>query len=83
MIVETNARSATFAFGCTAEILDEDSGKVHRWTIVGPTEADPAQGKLSAESPVASALLDRAPGDVVEVQAPRGARRYRVEKLIP
>jgi transcription elongation factor GreA len=83
VVVETSARNTTFAFGCTAEILDEDSGKLHRWTIVGPTEADPAQGKLSAESPVANALLGRTPGEVVEVRTPRGPRSYRLKKLLP
>jgi transcription elongation factor GreA len=56
---------------------------VHTWTIVGPTEADLNKGKLSAESPVARALLGRAPGDAVEVETPRGPRKYRVEKLVP
>ena len=83
VVVETDPHSATFAFGRTAEVVDEATGKVHRWTIVGPTEADLSQGKLSAESPVARALLDRAPGDAVEVQTPRGLRSYRVEKLVP
>ena len=82
VIVETDARDATFAFGRTAEVRDEHSGSVHTWTIVGPTEADLSQGKLSAESPVARALLGRAPGDAVEVETPRGPRRYRVEKLV-
>ena len=82
VVVEANMHDATFAFGCTAEVLDESSGTVHTWTIVGPTEADANQGKLSAESPVAKALLGRAPGDVVEVQTPGGSRTYRVKKLI-
>ena len=82
VVVETNPHNATFAFGRTAEVLDEDSGKVHTWTIVGPTEANLAQGKLSAESPVASALLGRAVGDAVEVQTPRGPRKYRVKGLV-
>jgi transcription elongation factor GreA len=82
VVVETDAHDASFAFGRTAEVLDEHSGKLHTWTIVGPTEADLAQGKLSAESPVARALLGSAPGDAVEVQTPRGPRTYRVEKLL-
>jgi transcription elongation factor GreA len=82
VVVETNTRDATFAFGRTAEVLDEDSGTVRTWTIVGPTEADAAKGNLSAESPVARALLGRAPGDVVKVQTPRGPRTYRVERLV-
>ena len=82
VVVEADASDSTFAFGRTAEVLDEASGDVHTWTIVGPTEADLTQGKLSAESPVASALLGSAPGEVVEVQTPRGARKYRVKKLV-
>jgi transcription elongation GreA/GreB family factor len=48
---------------------------------VGPTEADLAAGRLSAESPVARALIGRAPGETVTVETPRGARTYRVERL--
>ena len=81
-VVVTESDEATFAFGRTAEVREEDTGNVHTWTIVGPTEANIAEGKLSAESPVAGALLNRAPGDVVEVQTPRGARKYRIEKLV-
>ena len=80
--VETNTHDASFAFGRTAEVLDEASGRVQTWTIVGPTEADATQGKLSAESPVARALLGRTPGDAVEVQTPRGPRKYRVQRLV-
>jgi transcription elongation factor GreA len=82
VVVETDAGDSTFGFGRTAEVVDETSGQVHTWTIVGPTEADIGQGKLSAESPVAAALLGRAPGDEVDVQTPRGKRRYRVQKLV-
>ena len=81
-VVVESPGAATFAFGCTAEVREDDSGHVHTWTIVGPTEADVAQGKLSVESPVASALVGRAPGDVVEVDTPRGPRKYRIEKLV-
>ena len=83
VVVETDAGGATIAFGRTAEVVDQESGRVHTWTIVGATEADLAEGKLSAESPVARALLGRAPGDTVAVETPRGTRNYRVERLIP
>ena len=82
VVVEADAGGATIAFGRTAEVVDEESGHVHTWTIVGATEADLAEGKLSAESPVARALLGRAPGDAVAVETPRGTRSYRVERLI-
>ena len=83
VVVEPDGGSATLAFGRSAEVLDEESGRLHTWTIVGPTEADLAAGKLSSESPVARALLGRGPGEVVSVKTPRGARSYRVEKLVP
>jgi transcription elongation factor GreA len=83
VVVETAENGAsTFAFGQSAEVRDVDSGEVHTWTIVGATEADRAAGKLSAESPVARALIDRAPGDTVEVPTPRGVRRLKVERIL-
>ena len=61
VVVETKTSNGgyTFAFGRAAEVRDEAPASVHTWTIVGATEADRAQGKLSAESPVAKALLDQ------------------------
>jgi transcription elongation factor GreA len=82
VVVETQSEGATFAFGRTAEVLDEGTGTVHTWTIVGPTEANQAEGKLSAESPVAKALMGTAVGKTVEVRTPRGPRRLRVQKLV-
>jgi transcription elongation factor GreA len=81
-VVETKAGAGVVAFGGTAEVLDESTGRVATWTIVGPTEADLAAGKLSAESPVARALVGLAPGDAAEVTTPRGARTYRVRRLV-
>src|SRR5947209_10787845 len=56
-VVEVDAGGETVTFGRTAEILDQDSARVHTWTIVGGPEADLAQGKLSAAPPVARPLL--------------------------
>jgi transcription elongation factor GreA len=81
VVVETRDGGA-FSFGRTAEVIDEGTGDVFTWTIVGPTEADLAGGKLSSESPVAKALIDHVPGDVVEVQTPRGTRRLRIQRLV-
>ena len=83
VVVEVERGGDIFAFGRTAEVLDEQAGKVHTWTIVGPTEADPAQGTLSGESPVGSALLGLGAGETVDVPTPRGTRTYRIEKLLP
>jgi transcription elongation factor GreA len=71
-----------FSFGRSAEVRDEGTGEVQTWTIVGTTEADMAQHRLSAESPVAKALLNHAPGDTVEVRTPRGTRRLTIERIL-
>ena len=81
VVVEADSSSGTFSFGTTAEVRDLTTDKVHKWTIVGPTEADIGEGKLSSESPVAEALLDLAEGDEAAVETPGGTRRYRVEKV--
>ena len=82
VVVQTDRAGRTFSFGRTAEVLDEASGTVYTWTIVGATEADLAKGMLSAESPVANALLGRSPGEAVDVETPGGPRKYRVQKLL-
>jgi transcription elongation factor GreA len=83
VVVETAGGSTTtFAFGRSAEVRDEGTGEVHTWSIVGATEADRAAGKLSAESPVARALLGRTAGDTVEVPTPRGARRLTIQRVL-
>ena len=82
--VVTNASSddESFAFGRTAEVIDEASGKVHRWTLVGSMEADREQGRLSIESPVGRALMNRRVGESITIDAPRGARRLRIERFL-
>jgi transcription elongation factor GreA len=77
-----DAAPDAFGFGRTAEVLDESTGKVNTWTLVGPTEANFAEGKLSIESPVGRALRDKALGNAVTVETPRGEKTYRVERLI-
>lgn len=51
------------------------------YTIVGSTEADPHEQKISNESPIGKALLDTKKGDVVEVQTPAGTFKYEVLKV--
>ena len=60
-------------FGSTVRVKSED-GAEHTWRIVSSHDAAPAEGRLSAESPVAMALLGRGPGDQVSVALPKGKR---------
>jgi transcription elongation factor GreA len=75
------ADADTVRFGATVQVVDEQTGRASTFTLVGPTEADLKTGRLSAESPMAQALMGAAPGDVVEVAAPSGPRRWRIERL--
>jgi transcription elongation factor GreA len=83
VVVEADPAAAdTFAFGLTAEVLDEDAGKTNAWTLVGSTEADLAAGRLSAESPIGRALMNAKVGKPVEVETPRGKKTFVVQKLV-
>ncbi len=82
LVVEADVKDAVVGFGRTVEVLAQQTGETYEWTIVGPTEADLAQGKLSAQSPVGKALLGRNVGEAVDVQTPRGSRSYVVQRLL-
>ena len=75
VVVETEG-GAHAQFGSTVTLRDEDSGKELTYKLVGATEASLADGKLSVESPVAQAVVNKMPGDSVVVPTPRGERRY-------
>jgi len=52
--------------------VEEEGGERAEYRLVGPDESEPAQGRLSIESPLGRALLGRAEGDEVQVRRPRG-----------
>jgi transcription elongation factor GreA len=72
----------SFAFGRSAEVLDESKDETNVWTLVGSTEANLAEGRLSAESPIGRALMNAKVGSTVSVETPRGRRSFRVIKLV-
>lgn len=65
-------------FGATVELEDEDSGDQVKYQIVGEDEADLKLGLINISSPIARALIGKEEGDVAEVQAPGGVRRYEI-----
>ena len=71
----------TAGIGCTVSLRDLSSGEQLRYTLVSPTEADPAGGKLSIASPTGKALLYKETGAVVEVIAPVGTLRYQIDDI--
>ena len=64
-------------FGSTVIVRDQD-GTERSWRIVSSRDAAPGEGRLSAESPVAVALLGRAPGEEISVSLPKGKRTLTV-----
>ena len=65
-------------FGATVDLEDEDNGAKVTYQIVGDDEADLKQGLISISSPIARAMIGRVVGDVADVQAPGGVRRYEI-----
>jgi transcription elongation factor GreA len=82
VVVEADEGGDAFSFGRTAEVLDESKDETVTWTLVGSTEANLAEGKLSAESPIGQALMDAVVGATVEVETPRGSKNFKVLKLV-
>ncbi|MSR86669.1 transcription elongation factor GreA [Candidatus Peribacteria bacterium] len=65
--------------GCTVMLQNiTDGDEAERYTIVGSTEADPLDHKISNESPIGKAVLGRLKGDRVEIQAPSGKLEYEI-----
>src|SRR6266516_4912194 len=62
-------------FGSIVHVKDQKTGDSQKFQIVGSTEADPLEQKLSNESPIGKALVGRKRNDVVTVEVPRGPRK--------
>jgi len=69
---------ATVSVGSTVTLQELPSDSLHEYTIVGSVEADPAQNKISNESPVGKALLGNKIGTDVEITVPLGTIQYRI-----
>lgn len=65
-------------FGATVALEEESSGDAVTYQIVGEDEADLKQGLINISSPIARALIGKEEGDVAEVQAPGGVKRYEI-----
>lgn len=71
----------TIKFGATVTVIEEGSGEKKVWQIVGEPEADANKGKISVTSPIARALIGKRKGTTVEVEAPGGAKAYKIRQV--
>ncbi|MBM3141859.1 MAG: transcription elongation factor GreA [Chloroflexi bacterium] len=76
-VIESPALLGVVEIGDKVLIQNQD-GKIEQFSIVGSTEANPVEGKISNESPVGKALLGRKIGDEVEVTTPAGVLRLLI-----
>ena len=69
------------SIGSKVRVKNMDANKTFEYHIVGSAEANPAENKLSNESPVGKAIIGHKKGDVVEVSAPRGALKFKILEI--
>jgi transcription elongation factor GreA len=67
--------------GSKVRLRDLDAKQTVEYRIVGSAEADPAENKLSNESPVGKAILGKKKGETVEVFAPRGSMKFKILEI--
>jgi transcription elongation factor GreA len=70
--------TSVVSLGSKVRLRDMDAKETVEYHIVGSAEANPAEQKLSNESPVGKAIMGRKKGEVVEVTAPRGALKFKI-----
>jgi transcription elongation factor GreA len=71
----------TVKFGATVTLEDEDSGEKVTYTIVGDTEANLRDRKISISSPIGRALIGKSKGESVDVTTPKGTRTFEILKV--
>ena len=78
VVVEEEVDLEKINVGCTVLVHDDEYDEEIEFKIVGSTEANSLQGKISNESPVGQALMGKKVGDIVDVETPAGNIRYTV-----
>jgi transcription elongation factor GreA len=80
-VIEEDAVPADLIQVGTTVTIQEEGGPAEVYTIVGAAESDPAHGKVSNESPLGKALMNRKAGETVSVEAPDGAFSVAIVKV--
>ncbi|MBU1089971.1 transcription elongation factor GreA [Patescibacteria group bacterium] len=82
IIAEKKSSGKTVKIGSTVKIQNlTDRDEPETYTIVGSTEADPTEAKISNESPIGTAIMDKKQDDEVSVQVPAGELKYKILKV--
>ena len=78
VVVDDAPSDGTVGLGSTVKFLDDEAGREQTFTLVASHEANPGEGKISAESPIAAALMGCAAGDAVKAKLPAGERSLKI-----
>ncbi len=78
IIEDVKGNAKTVVVGVKVKVLDEEYGDESEYRVVGSTEADPQDGRISDESPVGKALMGKKVGDEVIVEAPGGEFKLKI-----
>ena len=81
VVVEDEADTEKINVGCKVLVYDEEFEEEVEFKIVGSTEANSLQGKISNESPLGKALIGSKVGDSISVEAPVGMMTYKILKI--
>ena len=81
VVVEDEVDLDKISVGCKVKVHDFEFEEDIELKIVGSTEANSLEGKISNESPVGKALIGAHTGDVVEVEMPAGIMKYKVLEI--
>ena len=81
VITKKEISKDSVSVGSTVRLRDIAANKTVEYHIVGSAEANPAENKLSNESPVGKAIMGMKKGDTVEVAAPRGALKFKILEI--
>ena len=81
VIAKGEVSKDTVSVGSHVRLRDVDAKETVEYHIVGSAEANPAEHRLSNESPVGKAIMGRKKGEVVEVAAPRGSLKYKILEI--
>jgi transcription elongation factor GreA len=78
VVTKKEIKTGEVSIGTKVRLRDVKANKTIEYHIVGSAEADPAENKLSNESPVGKAIMGRKKGETVEVAAPRGKMKFKI-----
>lgn len=81
VIIKETGKKGTISLGSKVDFVDKETDEQFTYEIVGTTEADVEQGRISNESPIGNALLGRKVGEEVVVKAPAGTITFIVKKV--